>query len=248
MTIPWAQITDAETRNGALPTSILFQKLYNNPRAVLYGDITVPYGNLVKAEFDGISGGCLSPTTGAFNDFLLSNGLGGITVGAISFASLLSGQTLQPGVQTVYTPFPVAGVYTIMLWGNGGAGAGAGPGNYAGGAGGFVKVYVTVTAATQITVSGFTAGQPAYVFESANAWRLDATAGSAGSPSTLSGGASGAGAFKGFAKGYAYPGGTSQSAYGGRSAGGIVGASFGAGGGYALPGNLGGVLIARGVH
>ncbi len=254
MSIAWGTITDGEIAAGIRPSAVLFSKLVNNPRAVFLGDESVPYSKLILAE------GCQSPVAGALNDFLLSDGLGGVDVGQIPFSPLLFGLALQPIVNTNYTPFPVNGVYTIMIWGNGGAGASSpsppiGPGNSGyncGGSGGFVKGYINAKTTDQITVSGFVAGSPAFVYDVAGAWRLDAGAGGDGAPGYEDAdlGIPGTASMTGFVRGYAQPGTVNGTGAGqARNAPGpsIAGGPYGKGGNYGVAGSLGAVYIARGV-
>lgn len=244
MTIAWGEITDAELAAGVIPSAVLFSKLVNNPRAVMYGDSSVPYSKKILAEE------CLNPTTGAFNDFLLSDGLGGIVVGQISFPSLMvvAAPIVSNGTSS---PFPVTGIYTVMLWGNGGAGATA-PAAYGekngGGPGGFAKGYIHAKSTDQITVGGLAAGQAAYVFDVGGAWRMDAGPGQEGSTvAGLNNAIGGTASLSGFIEGEALQG---RGTYGwghGMPPSGLNVADYGRGGEYNGAGNLGAVLIARGV-
>ena len=245
MSIAWSEITAAEIAVGVKPTSILAQKLVNNPRAVMYGDATVPYAERILAD------NCLSPTTGALNDFILSDGNGGVTLGVPAFSSLMNGAVYQPLVDTLYTPFPVAGVYTIMLWGNGGPGGSSLSGSVGmpGGSGGFAKAYVNALPSTEIEIKGFVLGNASFVRETSDAWRLDATPGQQGGLTGFAGGESGVGSITGFARGYGLAGATFLQFYS-LAAGHVLGGTveYGKGGKYNTNGQLGAVFIARGVH
>lgn len=245
MSVAWGEITDAEIAEGVQPSAIMFSKLVNNPRAVFYGDLSVPYSKRILAEQ------CASPVAGVANNFLLSDGQGGLSIGLVSFPPLMVAvAAITSAVTASYSPFPVNGVYTIMLWGNGGAGAtgATASGRHApGGAGGFVKGYVNAKSTDQITVSGFVAGQPAFVYDVAGAWRADAGAGQIGTTSDAVNSPGGTASFTGFMKGYALPGAGNYMNSHGRAAAGPTIADYGRGGEYNGAGKLGAVFIARGV-
>lgn len=259
MSIPWSEITDAEIAAGVAPSAILFSKLVNNPRAVLYGDVTVPISKKILTDATA------SPAAGSPGEYVRSVAISGgsvVDVGPIPATS--SHTPLASLTPATALPFSVAGYYTILVWGGGGGGAtsvapasGYASRSNGGGAGGFVRAIVRANPDDEVTYqtggSG-AAGAPggaSYIY-CGTAWRLDALGGGAGAP--LAGfpglGKGGKASITGFARGYAVPGGTARMGLAGRPAfawGSGATDMPGRGGNYNQSGFTGLIVILRGV-
>lgn len=252
MSLYWSEITDAEIAAGRKPTSITFQKLMNNPRAVLYGHETVPPSKRVLAE------GC--SVFGAVGNALIIRPGFPATMGRITADEMRGSNVIGPGSNAAWQPVTVyAGVYTVLLQGAGGGGASTqingaygwlSPG---GGAGGFVRAYVTIgvleTLEYSLAAGGAVDADAANSFLRAvnGKWRLDAAGGKkgVGSAYDVSGcGAGGSASISGFAKGQVMSGSAARNLFGGLSAMGLGGR----GGDWNTAGEPAMLAIVRGVY
>jgi hypothetical protein len=263
MSIPWSEITDAEIAAGVAPSAVVFSKLANNPRAVLYGDVTVPYAKRILTELTA------SPAIGAAGEYVRSLSIAGVSaidVGPLDIQTAIFGNSLSSLTPATATPFggSNAGYFTIFVIGGGGGGAtsvaptvGYGSRSNGGGSGGFVRAVVRADPLDEVTYqtggSG-SAGSPGgdTFIQFGTAWRMEAKGGGAGQPIAGFGGLGkgGKASLSGFARGYAVPGGTARMGLGGRvpygyNAGSL--AAYGRGGNYNQAGRIGFIAILRGV-
>ncbi len=249
--IPWAQITDTETEIGIDPSSILFQKLVNNPRAVALGDPTVPYLKRILAE------GTASPSAGVNGDFLAISIDGLNTMGTIDIPVFAQSFSIlgSAGVTQGTVAATVSGLFTVYLQAAGGGGASA-PGSSSqhngGGGGGYARAVVTIEVGQllewSIGAAGAIDGDAAdsYVKAVDESWIIRALGGKKGGIGAgfSFSGKGGQASLEGFAQGIALPGGTSYNILGGMSGHGLNGR----GGEYNKAGRQGSLLIQRGPY